>query len=52
MSVDVEWSKGHMSVIGPYTLTCWMVLLRMVNLRPDGALREKQRIVGWEGRGE
>jgi hypothetical protein len=28
------------------------VYVEDVNLRPDGALREKWRIVGWEGWGE
>jgi hypothetical protein len=40
MSADAEWSEGYVSVIGPCTLTCWRVLLRMVNLRPGGPLGE------------
>jgi hypothetical protein len=28
------------------------VYIENVNLRPDGAIRGKRRIIGWEGRGE
>jgi hypothetical protein len=28
------------------------VYIENVNLRPDGAIRGKGRIIGWEGRGE
>jgi hypothetical protein len=52
MSVDDEWSKDNVSAIGPYTLTCWRFLLRMVNWRWGGALSGKRKIVNWEGRGE
>jgi hypothetical protein len=49
MSVDVESSKDHMSVIGPYTLLLFKTYIGMVNLRPGGTIRKKQRIVSWEG---
>jgi hypothetical protein len=45
MSIDAEWSEDHVSVIGPYTLSCWRFLLKMVNLRSGGALRENRRTV-------
>jgi hypothetical protein len=51
MPVDNKWSKGHVSVIDPYTLACWRLLLRMVNLRSGGALRVKWRIISWKGQG-
>jgi hypothetical protein len=46
MLADVEWSKEHVWEIGPYTLILLKAYVGMVNLRPGGALREKQRIVG------
>jgi hypothetical protein len=49
MSVDAESSKDHMSMIGPYTLLLFKAYIGMVNLRPGEAIREKQRIVSWEG---
>jgi hypothetical protein len=52
MSVDVEWSKDHVSVIGPYTLLLLEDYVGMVNLRPGGARKEKQWTIGWEGQGE
>jgi hypothetical protein len=51
VSVDAEWSKGHMSAIGPYTVILLEVYVRIVNWRPGGALRWKVETVGWEGRG-
>jgi hypothetical protein len=33
MLVDAKWLEDHVSVISPYTLTCWRFLLRIVNLR-------------------
>jgi hypothetical protein len=41
MSVDVEWSKGHVLMIGPYTLILLDAYVIMVNWRSGGALREK-----------
>jgi hypothetical protein len=34
-----------------YTLNRQRLYVVDVNLRPDGTYREKQRIIGWEGRG-
>jgi hypothetical protein len=44
-----QWSEDHMSAIGIYSLICWRLLIENVNLRPDGAIRRKQRTLGWEG---
>jgi hypothetical protein len=30
MSIDIEWSEGHMSAIGPYTLTDWRFMLELL----------------------
>jgi hypothetical protein len=43
MSVDAEWSEGHMLAISPFTLLL-EVIVEMVNLRPDETLRGKRRI--------
>jgi hypothetical protein len=51
VSVDTEWSKDHMLVIGPYTLILLEVYVGMVNWRPGGAHRWKVETIGWEGRG-
>jgi hypothetical protein len=52
MSVEVEWSKDHVSAIGPYTLLLLEAYVGMVNLRPSEARRGKRRTVGWEGQEE
>jgi hypothetical protein len=52
MSVDAEWLKDHVSAIGPYTLILLEAYVDLVNLRPGGAIRGKQRTVGWEGQEE
>jgi hypothetical protein len=51
MSVDIEWSKDHVLAICHYMLILSKAYVGMVNLRPDGVIRGKQRIVGWEGQG-
>jgi hypothetical protein len=43
VSVDTEWSKDHMLVIGPYTLILLEVYVGMVNWRPGGAIGGKWR---------
>jgi hypothetical protein len=51
MSVDAEWSEDNESVIGPYTLTCWRFLMRIINMRSGETLRGKRRTIGWERAG-
>jgi hypothetical protein len=45
------FERPHVSIMC-YTLKLVEVYVEDVNLRPNGAIREKQRTVGWEGRGE
>jgi hypothetical protein len=52
MSVDAEWLKDHVSVIGPYMLILLEAYVGMVDLRPGGAHRGKRRTIGWVGREE
>jgi hypothetical protein len=37
MSIDAEWSKDHVLVIGLYTLLLLEAYVGMVNLRPGGS---------------
>jgi hypothetical protein len=53
MSVDAEWSKDHISVIGPYTLILLEVYIGMVNFRPGGPVGESRGpSVGKDGKSD
>jgi hypothetical protein len=51
MLIEAEWSKDHVSVIGPYTLLLVEAYIDMVNLRPDEAFtwKMKDRRLGRSG---
>jgi hypothetical protein len=45
-----EWSEDHVATIDSLNSKPWLVGL-WLNWRPDGALRWKEDIIGWEGQG-
>jgi hypothetical protein len=51
VSVDTEWSKGHVLAIG-LKLLYYVWILMLDNLRPGGAIRGISGTLGREGRGE
>jgi hypothetical protein len=44
-----EWSEDHVAAIGSLNINFGLVGRTWVNWRPDGTLRWKVEIVGWEG---